>query len=562
MENLIAIGVGLGLRALLDAVAHDSYRASALVGIWEGVVLNHFLAKFPSSVDPYIAFAFRLFVDYLFTESLSRIIIIVLWTGLGGLLADVAVQLSGDRRFRRLWRRTVSSLPWSGSHSRPTSSRVRFYEVPDSSSTAGSATPTVASIPVRPTTHPVPGQFDGWSEVTPSTVSAPSEHPSEVGLDPEQSPQMTPQPRTPSELEYISLPVIPDMRDSTSLYDLSARPTSLPPYIADLNDNENNEPLLNAGDDAPVIHSGLTTPTNDPMSLSRPFDDEDRPLIHSGLTTPEHMHTAGLPPIAIFDDGEFGSSIKNLPDQDPVPIRLTIAPPSPLAASIAFPEPQLTPMLLPPTSEIPNIPSPDDPDVNPTADDDKRTPPPSFDEAMKAEDLESEAAAESVVSGGRNTIIDKADEMRNRAIQLEASRDKIKNEMKRARAEKRYADALSLAVEYDETHEEISLLHAKAARRYYRAHNLNQPPQEIDVHRLSVSEANIQVKKAFRDAYRMGAPQLRIITGRGKHSKGGIPVLKLAIVGEMQKNHIEAQPDEKNPGVLIINLPNAPSGSS
>ncbi len=33
----------------------------------------------------------------------------------------------------------------------------------------------------------------------------------------------------------------------------------------------------------------------------------------------------------------------------------------------------------------------------------------------------------------------------------------------------------------------------------------------------------------------MGAPQVRIITGRGKHSKGGIPVLKLAIVGEMQK---------------------------
>lgn len=104
MESLAAIGVGLGLRALIDTVAHRSYVASALVGLWEGVMLNHFLTKFPSSMDPYLALGFRLFVDFLFTESISRELITLLWTGLGMLLADVGLQLSSDYRFRKLWR--------------------------------------------------------------------------------------------------------------------------------------------------------------------------------------------------------------------------------------------------------------------------------------------------------------------------------------------------------------------------------------------------------------------------------------------------------------------------
>ena len=71
MDSVIAIGLGLGLRALLDAVTNDVYKSSALVGIWEGVVLNHFLTKMPKSYDPYVAFGVRLFVDFLFTESLE-----------------------------------------------------------------------------------------------------------------------------------------------------------------------------------------------------------------------------------------------------------------------------------------------------------------------------------------------------------------------------------------------------------------------------------------------------------------------------------------------------------
>ena len=69
----------------------------------------------------------------------------------------------------------------------------------------------------------------------------------------------------------------------------------------------------------------------------------------------------------------------------------------------------------------------------------------------------------------------------------------------------------------------------------YAAHNLKPEPHEIDVHRLSVAEAINQVKRALRDSIVSNSPQLKIITGKGKHSKDGVPVLKLAIVRELQK---------------------------
>ena len=60
-------------------------------------------------------------------------------------------------------------------------------------------------------------------------------------------------------------------------------------------------------------------------------------------------------------------------------------------------------------------------------------------------------------------------------------------------------------------------------------------PQTIDVHRLKVQEAIEKVEQALYDAIVTNTPELRIITGRGNHSKNGIPTLKLAIIGAMQE---------------------------
>lgn len=491
MDNLIAIGVGLGLRALIDSVAQPTYIASALVGLWEGVVLNHFIAKFPSSIDPYLALGFRLFVDYLFTESVTRELITVLWTGLGMLLADVGLQLSSDYRFRQLWRRTQQKLPLPAMRqsSRSLPPRVRFYEDPDSQSTSGSGT-TVASspvVPVRPTTTPVPGQFDQWSAKTPSTMTeqspppsdVPSPAPSDSGND---APDVPPRPRTPSELEYISLPVIPDAHSTGQpsagpSVPPTSRPPSRPPTGASFPTIPDDISPL--GDEPPAPGSGLTTPTTDPMALTRDPDDPND--VHSGLTTPERpsplqLDTSRLPPVVVKD----APSDKKRAAGGSVPPRLMLVNPSPTVdfpepqTTVPFPEPQLTPMPIPPVSEIPNIPTPDDRDA-PTRDDENRTPPPTFQEAMKdveppqaPDEQESVIDQESVISDAdKLAVINKADEIRKKAKEQEKERDRVRKEWRKAEREGRYFDAIVLEQECQDAQAKVDQLHAKAARRYY-----------------------------------------------------------------------------------------------
>ncbi|KAI0339844.1 hypothetical protein BDW22DRAFT_1360862 [Trametopsis cervina] len=540
MDSLIATGAGLGLRALINAVAHQTVQATALVGLWEGVVLNHFMGKLPYSTDPYLAFGFRLFLDFLFTESFMRVAIIVLWTGLGMLLADVAVQVSLDRRFRRLWRRI-------------TRSRSTTALSPDSQT-------------LRPTTTPVPGQFDQWSVVSgasrlepESTTSSDSASQTPTDADDAVDAAEVVRPRTPSELEYLTLPVIPDTTGSTPLEPLAAPPPppSRPPINVDVTPRNSYTPkstkpakptklnIIHDNDDIPAVNSGLTTPTSNPRSN---LDEEDRPRIHSGLTTPEHLHTPLKMPMPDVPSSSSG------PLKRSIPPRLTLAASSP---TVALSETQLTPMVIPPASEIPNIPTPDDPLL--ARSQANRTPPPSFQEAIKAgsvaDDDASSVGQESVIVGKRNEIIAKADELRKLARDAEAERDRLRNELRKAEREKRYLDIVCLQVEYEEAQENINQLHTKAARRYYKAHNLNPAPQEIDVHRLNTDEALVQVKKAIRDARGFGATQLRIIVGKGKHSKDNVPVLKPAVISELQKLHIATEEDKKNAGVLVVKLP-------
>ncbi|KAH8992784.1 hypothetical protein EDB86DRAFT_2766440, partial [Lactarius hatsudake] len=84
MDSIFAITLGVALRLVVDATSHNNSRiGGSLVGLWEGAVLYHFLEKWPSSFDPYVGLGFRLFVDFLLTESIHRLAIVLLWTGLG-----------------------------------------------------------------------------------------------------------------------------------------------------------------------------------------------------------------------------------------------------------------------------------------------------------------------------------------------------------------------------------------------------------------------------------------------------------------------------------------------
>jgi len=106
MDSIFAISFGLGLRFLVDAVSdHDFKITGTIVGLWEGVIMLHFTKKMPKSSDPFIAYGVRLFVDFLCTESVTRLVLVLVWTALGMVLADVTPAIWYEVGLRRVWRR-------------------------------------------------------------------------------------------------------------------------------------------------------------------------------------------------------------------------------------------------------------------------------------------------------------------------------------------------------------------------------------------------------------------------------------------------------------------------
>lgn len=73
------------------------------------------------------------------------------------------------------------------------------------------------------------------------------------------------------------------------------------------------------------------------------------------------------------------------------------------------------------------------------------------------------------------------------------------------------------------------------AHASFTANNLDRQPHEVDVHRLTTVEAIIQIKNSLRMAMIQSASELRIICGKGNHSKDKVAVLKPAIIKEMKE---------------------------
>ncbi|KIJ18590.1 hypothetical protein PAXINDRAFT_128826 [Paxillus involutus ATCC 200175] len=184
MESVLAISVGLVLRVVVDvATDNDDRIGGVIVGLWEGVVLNHFVRKMPRSYDPYIGLGFRIFVDFLFTQSLSRLALVALWTVVGMLLADVAPSVWYDSGLRRIYRRIrkdVRHMKRAVPDIRIKNDipSVRFFTPTRATSTAVAGSirsdraaiarsPAPSPTPPRLQRHSPPGTFpdgSGWSE--------------------------------------------------------------------------------------------------------------------------------------------------------------------------------------------------------------------------------------------------------------------------------------------------------------------------------------------------------------------------------------------------------------
>ncbi|CAA7261862.1 unnamed protein product [Cyclocybe aegerita] len=181
MDSIFAIGAGLGVRFVVDAATRHNFKLSgSLVGLWEGVVLLHFLKKMPRSNDPYIAYGVRLFVDFLVTESVARFVVVLIWTGMGMVLADIAPAVWDDAGAKRIWRhfrrdmRTIRKMIPTVAFF-PPARTVRFSPSLAPTETVGSEAPTPSAFTpteLTPATNPstnLPPPTTNYTEATTTT---------------------------------------------------------------------------------------------------------------------------------------------------------------------------------------------------------------------------------------------------------------------------------------------------------------------------------------------------------------------------------------------------------
>ena len=103
MNPLFSISLGAAARLAVNAIVADSRLGASLVGFLEGFILYHSRPGTPSfnaSSNPYAAYGLRILVDLLYTRSFIRMAIVLLWTGLGIVLADVYQFFFDDGRSR------------------------------------------------------------------------------------------------------------------------------------------------------------------------------------------------------------------------------------------------------------------------------------------------------------------------------------------------------------------------------------------------------------------------------------------------------------------------------
>jgi len=103
-------------------------------------------------------------------------------------------------------------------------------------------------------------------------------------------------------------------------------------------------------------------------------------------------------------------------------------------------------------------------------------------------------------------------------------------------------------------------LNQEAADWIFAANNAASPPGTIDLHGLYVQESIDRTESALQAAQQSGEPSLRVIVGKGLHSKGHVAKIKPAIEQLMTKYNFAAELDPENEGVLVVHLGGAAQG--
>ncbi|KAF7303064.1 hypothetical protein MKEN_01269900 [Mycena kentingensis (nom. inval.)] len=257
MDGVYSILTGLVLRLVVDAATfHNVKLAGTLIGFWEGCALLVYSTRAPKSSDPYLAYTVRLFVDFLVTESVFKLMIVLLWTTLGMIVADTAPSVWVEYGLRKRWSKFRRDLYWTirTFTRKRRSTTVRFVAAPTVASAASDVGSVVDSTVVtaapppssvvsesvaprsittttsRPTTarrNSVPGMFPGaeWSETDTDVGSRVGTRVATSTLGsvlPSESHYTSP---PPSESRYTSAPPSESRYASESAYPSTSRYT-------------------------------------------------------------------------------------------------------------------------------------------------------------------------------------------------------------------------------------------------------------------------------------------------------------------------------------------------
>ncbi|KAG6830072.1 hypothetical protein H0H92_002362 [Tricholoma furcatifolium] len=365
MDHLLAIVAGLGVRIVIDIVSHQDNRLTGtLVGLWEGVVLQHFIKKAPKSYDPYVAYGVRVFLDFLLRESLTRLILTVIWTGMGVIFADIAPAVYKDSGLRRFWRHLrrdlyilVHSVPEIPYFARPRTVRFSPSQAPSviTSAPPSPSVVTVTTVQAPPAPiirkRPVPGTFPDYISETDaaSTIRSPA---SDYSALADNTRNRRPTVHTESELSYD--PDEGNLSSSGSGTPTPALSEANLPNIEDVEDMEREVVLEEQKDEntpRPVPIHLPPTPGDSALAL--------RPVVNPEEEEPLEVPppTARMPQIPDDDDWENISRREALPTPPPkdrVPATSPAEQPAAPEATTA----QVDLLDLDPLAEQPHVPAP------------------------------------------------------------------------------------------------------------------------------------------------------------------------------------------------------------
>ncbi|KAJ4471907.1 hypothetical protein C8R41DRAFT_850342 [Lentinula lateritia] len=168
-----------------------------------------------------------------------------------------------------------------------------------------------------------------------------------------------------------------------------------------------------------------------------------------------------------------------------------------------------------------------------------------------------------------NSLYTHADALRKQAWkEHHYLKTQLENDLALARSHGNTTEAFILLGEIKDTLLKIDKLHGRAKKKFYLARNNNNAgvptttttsnPSSIDVHGLLVPEAIDKTEDAFRGVLRTGNRFLRVIVGKGNHSKNGMPKLRPAIIQAFNRHGFKCTVDVNNSGILILEAPSPP----